>query len=202
MTKPVIFNKQLNHRQKLFVEAYCGDSADAAIQAGYSGTMDSMRRQGDKLLSDPTIMECIKARSRYLNKMGNAVASREERQMMWTAIMNNEDPHHREEKDSNGIPIPKANLPMNMRLKASELLGKSEGDFVERIDINANVSISDIISESYQVGTEVSLDSIEAQYREVRAAKKELEDKQSDVDYGIEPDEDENDNEQSLDDLI
>lgn len=161
----------LNRKQKLFVEAYCGDVVEAAQVAGYTGLPESLKAQGNKLLSDPHVMEAIKERSKYLNRSANAVANREQRMEFWTNIMNNEDPHRKEEKDPNGIPIPTPNLPLNVRLKASELLGKSDGDFIERINLTAKLSISDVIMESYQV-EDADLDVIEAEYLRVRERRK------------------------------
>lgn len=163
--------QKLSKMHRLFVEAFCGCPMEAAQIAGFGGTLESLRATGNRLLSDPLVLEAIKERSRYLNKMGNAIAVKDERQMFWTSIMNNKDPHHMVEKDSNGIDIPEGNIGMNMRLKASELLGKSEGDFVERLDITGTVSISDVIKESYDINDK-SLEDIEAEYMEVRSKKK------------------------------
>jgi hypothetical protein len=54
-------------------------------------------------------------------------------------------------------------------LKASELLGKSEADFIEKLDVSSNVTITDIIAQSYT--SDDDLDSIEAQYKLLRERK-------------------------------
>lgn len=161
----------LSSKKKLFVEAYCGDPVEAMRIAGFTGTNASLRAGGNKLLSDPDIMEAIKDRSKYLNKTANVIASRESRMELWTDIMNNNDPHWKETNDANGIPIKEGNIPMNYRLKASELLGKAEGDFIERLDISGNVTISDVIMESYKV-EDKSIDVIEAEYMLIRESRK------------------------------
>ncbi len=161
---------KLNKKQRLFVEAFIGDVVEAAQIAGYTGSEVHLRKIGNQLLSQPLVMDCIKERSRYLNKMGNVVADREERMMFWTSIMNNNDPHRKEEKDSYGAVLPEGNIPMNMRLKASELLGKAEGDFIDRIDLNHKISISDIVMQSYD--NDRPLEDIEAAYYESRNKEK------------------------------
>jgi hypothetical protein len=163
--------KKVTKQQRLFVEAYCGDEVEAMEIAGYSGADTYLKSRALELLRQPHIMQAIKDRSKYLTNMGAAIASKEERQMMWSSVMNNHDPHHRTEKDANGIPIPKGNLPMNMRLKAAEMLGKSEGDFVERIDINHNITISDIVKQSYEIDDK-PLEDIEAEYMVLREQKR------------------------------
>lgn len=165
-------NKKLNSKERLFVEAYTGDPLEAATIAGYQGADNYRRAQGNKLLSQPYIMEAIKARSRYLTKTKNIIASRDDRMEMWTNIMNNHDPNHKETKDSFGAPVPEGNIPMNMRLKASELLGKSEGDFIERLDVSGTVTISDVIKDSYQIEGEKPLEAIEAEYMVMREKRK------------------------------
>jgi hypothetical protein len=163
--------KKLSKQQRLFVEAFCGDEVEAMEVAGYSGAETYLRAKARELLKRPHIMQAIKDRSKYLTNMGAAIASKEERQMMWSSIMNNHDPHRKNEYDANNIIMKEGNLPMNVRLKAAELLGKSEGDFIEQININHNITISDIVKESY-TADDKSLEDIEADYMVLREQKK------------------------------
>jgi len=100
----------LNARQRAFVEAYCGNATEAAITAGYSAKYAG--RNADKLLKNTKIQEALKERED--KRLTSLIATREERQRFWTSMMRDEA---RKEAD---------------RLKASELLAKSEGDFLER----------------------------------------------------------------------
>jgi hypothetical protein len=159
----------LSDQHRLFVESYDGDELYAMRVAGYTGTDHSLKEKAKKLLANPSIVAAIKDRSKYIATTHKVIADREERQSLWTAIMRNEDPYHKEEKDSNGVPIPESNIPLPVRLKASELLGKSEADFIEKLDINSNVTITDIIAQSYSI--EDDIDTIEAQYRLLRERK-------------------------------
>ncbi len=98
-------------KQKRFIECYEGNATQAAITAGYSER--TARGIGQELLTKPDIQEAIASREE--ERKNALIASREKRQVFWSQIMN--DP---EEKTAD-------------RLRASELLGKSEGDFLERV---------------------------------------------------------------------
>lgn len=165
-------NKVLSKKHRMFIEAFNGDVVEAMTIAGFSGQESYLRMKGTELLADPNIVAALKERSKYLNKMGNVIASRDERQMFWTSIMNNNDPHHIKDKDPlTKHELPAGNIPMNVRLKASEMLGKAEGDFVERIDISGKLTISEIIQQSYKI-EDKSIEDIEAEYIVMREQKK------------------------------
>ena len=108
-------------KQRRFVELYNGNATEAAIAAGYS--RKTARSIGQRILTNVDISEAIKARED--KKLRSFIASREERQRLWTEIMN--DP---EMKTSD-------------RLRASELLGRSEGDFIERqaVELSGSVNV-------------------------------------------------------------
>lgn len=59
--------------------------------------------------------------------MAPTIATRLERQEFWTSVLRSEDES------------------MKDRLKAAELLGKSEGDFLERIEMDVALSPSAIL---------------------------------------------------------
>jgi phage terminase small subunit len=159
----------LTKQQKLFVDAYDGDEVYAAKIAGYAGSDQYLKTIASKLMANPKVVQAIKERSQYVAATYRAIADRQERQSLWTSIMRNEDPYRKEEKDSNGVPIPEGNIPLPVRLKASELLGKSEADFIEKLDVSSNVTITDIIAQSYSIEDDV--DSIEAQYKLLKERK-------------------------------
>jgi len=100
-------------KQRAFVEAYCGNATEAALQAGYSPKTAAFI--GAENLKKPKIAAALKERED--KRLASLIATREERQRFWTSMMRDED---RKEVD---------------RLKASELLAKSEGDFLERREI-------------------------------------------------------------------
>ncbi|MBQ7262840.1 MAG: terminase small subunit [Synergistaceae bacterium] len=103
----------LTPKQKAFVEAYAGNATEAAIKAGYSPK--TARSIGQENLTKPDIIRAIKERE--TERLRPAIASREERQRFWTRIMNDAGEETRD------------------RLRASELLGKSNGDFLDRVEL-------------------------------------------------------------------
>lgn len=103
----------LTVKQKRFVEAYTGNATEAAVKAGYS--VKTAYAIGQENLKKPVIISAIQTREK--ERMGNTIADRKERQEFWTSIMRDQDA---ETKD---------------RTRASELLGKSEGDFLDRTEV-------------------------------------------------------------------
>jgi hypothetical protein len=176
-----IQNKTMSKMRRMFAEAYVGDGVEACLMAGYKGSPQYLSQKANELLKDPLIQEAIKERSRYMASTKNAIMNREERQELWSNIAKNNDPYARAELDKFGNPLPedhKPNIPIQQRLKATEMLAKSEGDFVERLDINTNITLQQIIMDSYHIGKDdddMSLEDIEVQYRRVRDANKQIE---------------------------
>jgi hypothetical protein len=163
--------ERLSQKHKLFVEAYDGNLIEAMRVAGYEGSDMYLKQKGELLMEEPLIIEAIKERSKYIASLKNAIATREERQLLWTQIMKNEDPYRKEELDPNGVPIPEGNIPIPIRLKASELLGKSEADFVDKVDVTQTLTLSDIILKSYDKESTKSIEDIEAEYYKMQEDK-------------------------------
>ena len=101
---------KLTVKQQKFVDAYCGNATEAARVAGYK----QPEAQGYENLRKPQIQAAID--DREAKPTEKRIASREDRQNFWTKIMEDEESE------------------MNNRLRASELLGKSNADFIERRD--------------------------------------------------------------------
>ena len=115
-------------KQLKFISEYTKDfnATQAAIRAGYS--QKTAYSQGQRLLKNVEIQNVM---SENRDKL---IADRDERLKFWTATMrdDNEDMKH--------------------RLKASELLGKAQSDFTEKIEANQNVKVNtlaDLILEAY-----------------------------------------------------
>ncbi|MBL7146791.1 MAG: terminase small subunit [Phycisphaerae bacterium] len=100
--------RQFTIKQQKFIDCYAGDIKEAADKAGLS--YDYARR----LVTKSHILEAIRNRQ-DTEVRPQDIADRQERQKFWTQMMRdtNEDA-----KD---------------RLKASDLLGKSEADFTENL---------------------------------------------------------------------
>lgn len=86
-----------------------GNATAAAISAGYS--KKTAYSQGQRLLKNVEIRTAIEKRQRA----DPDVATREERQRFWTQVMNDKDADIKD------------------RLRASEILGKASGDFIDHV---------------------------------------------------------------------
>lgn len=112
----------LTEKQRRFVEAYMGEAAgnatEAARIAGYTGDDVTLRVTAHENLTKPNIREAIESRI----DADPLVATRFDRQRFWSRVMAG--------KELDG------DKPAQMRdrLKASELLARSQGDFVERVE--------------------------------------------------------------------
>jgi phage terminase small subunit len=108
----------INEQQRQFAEHYAatGSCVEAARLAGYS----TPRSQGPRLLRHPGVMELLKPIFEAKAEESNGrIATAAQRHEFWTRVML-------------GL---EEGVEMKDRLKASELLGKCQGDFVERKEI-------------------------------------------------------------------
>ena len=124
-------------KQQAFINSYKGNGVEAAKLAGYKGSDASLSVIAYRLLRNVKIAEAIDARN--LKPISKHIATREERQAFWTEVMLDQEQR------------------MNDRLKAAELLGRSNADFIERIETNLTVS-DGIVRLPYKkpVGAEVT----------------------------------------------
>lgn len=95
--------------QRRFIKFYDGNGTTAARKAGYK----KPEVEASRLLKNVNVATAIAAREEKRTKSG--IANREDRQRFWSAILND------------------TTLDLNHRLRASELLAKSEGDFLTKI---------------------------------------------------------------------
>ena len=116
---------KLTARQQRFVDAYDGNATQAAIAAGYSAK--NARNTGARMRTRANIRAALRAREK--DRSAPMIATREERQAFWTEIMRDE------------------NTMIMARLKAAELLGKSEADFVEKVDVRGELTVSSVLEE-------------------------------------------------------
>ena len=115
----------LNVKQKAFVEHFAGNAASAAEKAGYS--KKTAKAQGSRLLTNADVLAAIREREKIESR--TRIATRQARQEFWTDTMQDADAE------------------MKDRLKASELLGKSEGDFLDRVQHSGNLETVVVIRE-------------------------------------------------------
>jgi phage terminase small subunit len=114
----------LTEKQRKFCEAFAGNGGNAhqaALSAGYAKPTP----EGVYCLRKPKIQKALE----HLRKSttNSAIMTREERQMMWTEFA----------KDKSMTPTE--------RMKASELLGKSQADFIDRTELSGSVSVTSVV---------------------------------------------------------
>lgn len=109
-------SKQLTDKQMKFVEVFRGNATEAARLAGYEGNDKTLAQVGYENLRKPEILKAI--RERGDEEHAARVATRIKRQAFWTEIMAAET------------------VEMKDRLKASELLARSEADFIDRHELS------------------------------------------------------------------
>lgn len=105
----------LTLKQSRFVDAYMAyaNATEAARRAGYQGDAVTLASVGYENLRKPQIMEAIRSRV----EADDLVADRRTQQRFWTAIMLGPE------------------YDMNHRLRASELLCKSQGGFAPELSL-------------------------------------------------------------------
>jgi hypothetical protein len=101
--------KGLSDKQLKFIELWNGSPTQTAEMAGYSHPVTAGKR------CMKNVAMCTRIKEKRAAEVKPLVANRIDRQKFWTETMQSA-----EEK-------------IDARLKASELLGKSEGDFLDRI---------------------------------------------------------------------
>lgn len=112
----------MTDKQQMFIDNYCGSVKEAAEKAGLS--FGYCRR----LVTQRNIAEAIKNRQETEIRP-KTIANRQERQQFWSEVMNNSDED------------------MKNRLKASELLGKSDADFTENLRVKEELIPEEEIAE-------------------------------------------------------
>ncbi len=116
----------MNQRKRAFCEAYLisGNATDAAKEAGYSPR--SARSIGQRLLTFDDVREYLERRNQEISAANTA--QMEEVRQFWTATMRDE------------------NMKPADRLKASDLLAKTYGAFLERVEVDADVKTLEVMA--------------------------------------------------------
>lgn len=111
---------KLTVKQQRFVDCYDGNATQAALKAGYSKRTAPFI--GAENLKKPQIAAALAERES--KSASSNIATREERQAFWSSVLRSEAEQ------------------MKDRLKASELLGKSNADFIDRFQQDGPVEIN------------------------------------------------------------
>lgn len=122
----------LTERQRRFVEAYVGkaegNATEAARLAGYSGDDAQLAVRGSEAVRNRNVAEAIEAARK--SRTRRAILTREQRQELLTEFANDVQA---ETKD---------------RIKAIEVLGKMQGDFIERREVEHKGAAVSFVFES------------------------------------------------------
>ena len=98
-----------------------GNATQAARLAGYRGNLSTLGTVAVQNMQKDAILEAIET----LRKKDKLVMSRIERRRFWTKMAN--DPE----------------VENSVRIRASELLARASGDFIERHQVESKVSVKD-----------------------------------------------------------
>lgn len=112
-------NSVKTEKQQMFIAAWDGNIKTTAEKVGLS--YDYCRQ----LVTKPHIKEALQDRAEKWED--ELIADRQARQRFWTEIMRD------------------ATKPMQDRLRASELLGKSEGDFIYRQQYETGNNLAELV---------------------------------------------------------
>ena len=126
-------------KQQRFIDAYEGNATQAALDAGYSPK--TAYSVGSENLKKPEIAEAIKKREK--KRQSKIIANREERQAFWTSVLRGEITETVAAIKDGEYTTEELSMKISDRLKASELLGRSEADFIDRkeLDVTGNLNI-------------------------------------------------------------
>lgn len=125
-TTPALYDTRapLTPLQRLFVEYYSGS---------ISGTVDFMNANDIDISMEDAVkmskLASVKLAIKHKGKQERTIAEKKERQRFWSGVMND------------------TSEDMKNRLKASELLGKSEKDFVEKVEHSVE---TDLVTSIYE----------------------------------------------------
>ena len=123
----------LTEKQRRFCEAYSengGNGTKAAEAAGYAQPAE----QAYENLKKPDITKAIESLREETTT--NSILSRAERQAFWTRVIRGE------------VMEPDGKPPaIRVRLRASELLARSQGDYLDRAEISTGPNLAEILNE-------------------------------------------------------
>lgn len=126
----------LTSKQQAFVDAYTGNGTAAARAAGYSGSDATLAQVASENLKKPEVLAAIQVRNQVPSQVRESIAqavtiaTRAERQAYWTKVML--DPKERTID----------------RLRAAELLGRSEADFTEKVLVSGKMTLEQLVAEA------------------------------------------------------
>jgi phage terminase small subunit len=118
-------------RLRLFVEHYSRDpnQAAAARAAGYKGKAKALSEQGARLLAREDTQRMLAEVTAAAVAAKPGIMTRDERQQWWSDVIRGTAKFETVTMSGEVVEVAAS---QSMRAKCSELLGKAQGDFVER----------------------------------------------------------------------
>lgn len=120
----------LSPKRRAFVLAYCGEAGGNATEAARRAGYAAPTNQGSRLLTFADVTAAILALRAPEEE--TRIATIQELRELWTRIARGEITDAHVSRDGAVSSVPAS---LSMRLRASELLGKSLGTFLERQEI-------------------------------------------------------------------
>ena len=162
--------KRLNQNHRAFLTSYKGDNPIESMRmAGYKGADSYLRVKAEKLLKDPLIQEALQKNKLLLENTKKNIADVQERKEFLTKVIRNEPIGEIGEERAGED----RNIELPNRMKAVEMLSKMEGDYApQQLQLNAQITLVDIVNESYKITEEKNDDDIvEGEFTEVEEPK-------------------------------
>lgn len=136
--------KRLTPKRQAFVEAYTGPAQGNATEAARLAGYAKPKQEGHRLLTNADVQRAIEAATAEVRKA--AVMDRQRRQELLTQIAEADASIREYHVTKDGAVVETAPL-VKERERAIELLGKMQGDFIERLDIKLADAIDDRLDE-------------------------------------------------------
>jgi phage terminase small subunit len=111
--------RKLTEKRRRFVDYFLGQAAGNATEAARLAGYAKPEPEGHRLLKIAEVRQAVESHA----KTRARIKTRDERQEWWSKIMDDED------------------QPTKDRLRASELLAKSQADFVQRVEHSGKVDV-------------------------------------------------------------
>jgi len=136
--------KSLTPKRQAFVDAYTGPAQGNATEAARTAGYAKPAQEGHRLLRNAEIQRAIQAVTAEVRKA--AVMDRQRRQELLTQIAEADRSIREYHVTKDGDVVETAPL-VKERERAIELLGKMQGDFIERLDVKVMDLLDDRLDE-------------------------------------------------------
>lgn len=134
---------ELSQKQELFCIEYSktGNAADAYRKAGYKAKDNNSATSGaSRLLMNANVK--MRLQEIHNETMNDSIASIQEIKEFWTRVMRNQETEQVIVGSENGPYKMSKDCSLKERIKAGELLGRTAGVFLDKVQIDGNVPVT------------------------------------------------------------